>query len=101
RSVESWSKPGQCEVVVEELRTALAADEERFKAERAFAEGRERFNQGTSEARTEALNKYKTSLLYWEQNPNAHWQVITLYALAVTYRRLGQLDLAADYFERS
>lgn len=100
RSIEDWANPGHYEVLIEELREAAPADRERVNAEMAFAEGRQLVNKGTKDSRLGAIKQYEEALAYWSRAQDAHWQALTLYAIARTYRSLGQSQTAADYFEK-
>jgi CHAT domain-containing protein len=100
RSPETWANPGRFEVSIEDLREATPADRDRVSAERIFAEGRQLSNTGSKESRLAALKKYEESLAYWKTTGDRHWQALTLFLLAATNRRLGQLRPASEFFER-
>lgn len=101
RSDEKWANAGEYEIKIEELRAATMEDKNRIASEGAFAEARRFFKKATSESRQAAIKKYQESLSYWERFNDRHWKALTLYSLGVTYRRLGELETAENYFNKS
>ncbi len=100
RSSEAWANAGQYEVSIEELREPTQADKDRNAAEAAFAAGRQLSNKATKDSRLAAIKKYEEALAYWSSTQDAHWEALTIYSIARSYRSLGQLQTAADYFEK-
>lgn len=100
-STEKWANEGGCEIVIEELREATSKDKSRVSAEKAFAEARSSFKQATKESRLAAMKKYQEALSYWKGIGDRHWTGLTLYSIAVTSRRLGELKEAEKYFDDS
>lgn len=100
RSPEDWANPGQYDVSIEELREATPADRDRVAAEYAFAEGRQLADKNTKDSRLAAIKKYEEARAYWKSVGDHHWEALTLFSLARTYRRLGQNQTASEFFEK-
>lgn len=101
RSFENWANAGEYEVKIEELRAATPTDAASVEAERAFVEGRRLYRVTTRESRLAAIKKYEEALKYWKGVGNHHWEALTLYNMAVTYRKLGKLPTAENFFRES
>lgn len=101
RSTEPWANAGRFEAVIDEQRGATIEDKDHVAAQQAFAEARRLAEQETNESRQAALKKYKEALTYWERVENTHWRVLTLYSIGSTYRRLGEMGDASEWFVKS
>lgn len=100
RSPEDWANPGQYELSIEDLQEAKPADRDRVAAEYAFAEGRRLADKNTKDSRLAAIKKYEEVLAYWKSVGDHHWEALTLFSMARTYRRLGQNQTASEFFEK-
>jgi CHAT domain-containing protein/tetratricopeptide (TPR) repeat protein len=101
RSTESWANAGRFEAVIDEQRGATPEDKDHIAAQLAFAEAQRLAAQETKESRQAALKKYDEALTYWQRVENTHWRVLTLYAIGSTYRRLGEMGHAYEWFVKS
>lgn len=99
-SLEDWANPGQYDVSIEDLHEATPVDRDRIAAEHAFAEGRQLADKNTKDSRLAAIKKYEDALKYWSSVGDRHWDALTLFSMARTYRRLGQNQTASDFFEK-
>ena len=100
RSTETWVKPGQFVILIEDLHPAIPADKDRVAAEKAFADGRQLAIKGTKESREAAIIKYKEALTYWDAVSEPHWQAMTMYSLARVYSGLSLYDKAEEIYQQ-
>ena len=100
KSTEKWANAGNYEILVEELREAVPEDRRRLAAEQLVAGGWQLLAKETKETRQAALANFKEARSYWESVADRHWQAVTVYSECKALRRLGDLQGAAECFER-
>ncbi len=108
RTITGRVNTGRYTARIEELREAIPEDRESAAAEKMFADGRQLLEPSPDkpeatlgERRKEALEKFEKARSYWAGNRMQRWEALALYSLGTTYRRMGHLEKALEYFSRA
>jgi CHAT domain-containing protein len=88
-------------IKLEELRPAVAEDEDRVKAERLVAEGQLMASQGRVESLSKAIENYDASLKLWQNLGDRHAEASALGFLGSTSHNLSRPAQALDYYKQA
>lgn len=92
---------GLYRVRIEEQRPAVAKDKNRVEAYRSFAAAQLLFEEATSLALNQAIEKLKTALPLWQLLEDQRSEAITLTQIARAYDLLGEKDKALDFYNQA
>lgn len=101
RSPENKALPGKYEISIVELRTATAADRDRYAAEHLYQQAEELTREGTVRSRQIADLDYQQSLAIWRRLNNPKREADALISIAMNYSDLKRLHDALNYFEQA
>lgn len=101
RTWQAQAPRGRYAAKIEELRTATPSDKARVVAERAFAEATLLGNQGTAEARRQALEKYRASIPLWQALEDRQQEAHTLNAIGYFHYQLAEYQQALAYYRQA
>ena len=108
-AAEEWALAGHYQITLETVRSPGQSDQERIAAEKALAEGQGLLDEVSDksaavaeEPRRRALEKFKKAAEGFEVLKDRHGEVLSLYLIGYTYRRLpGQATEAKKIWLRA
>lgn len=97
-STEDFANAGTFQITVDLLRVADKQDEKQVMAERWFAKA---VREDDARQFAAAIDDFGQAFLAWQDIGDAHWQALTQYALAQTYRKSGNPKLEEESLNRA
>ena len=97
-SAEDFSNPGSFQIKIDPLRAATPLDAKQLTAERLFAKA---VQEDESRQFDAAVHDFERAFSSWQEIGNLHWQALTQYALAQTYRRSRDLKMEEQCLQKT
>lgn len=101
RSLEKSAPAGRYEAKVVELRPAIARDNIKMAAQKAFAEAEALRFQGEMESMRGAIKKYEEAIPLYQSAGDKQGEADTLNIIGVAYSALGEKQQALKYYNES
>lgn len=76
-------------------------EETKAAAQKAYEEGEQLYQQGTTESKRQAIAKYEEALLLYQAIGDKVWEAVTLNNIGLAHSKLGEQQKALGYFSRS
>ena len=101
RSLETTARAGRYEVAIQEMRPAIARDQVRLAAQRAFTDAKALRNQGTEDSRRQAARRYEEAISMWQSVGDRRMEAYSLLEMGLIYGDVGEYQKALDAYARA
>jgi CHAT domain-containing protein/Tfp pilus assembly protein PilF len=93
---DKFAPRGKYAIVIDASRVATESDKAHVEGEKLFEAGMEFFYRQTKEARTEAIEKFQQSIVFWQAAGNKSAEARAYYMMGHLYNLLGEFSKAEE-----